>query len=952
MDNRQEPTTTRHLHDTADPFAADASRVAASSTTNDVGQHVARHEFHAAGLEETTALLAASFDGLSEREAKARQQEFGPNELRRAAPPAKWKLLLEQFASPVVWLLIAAALISVLLGEWIDSAAILAIVLVNGLLGFWQEEKSRQALEALQSLAAPSARVVRDGVVAIVAARDLVPGDCIQLESGDQVPADARLVHATNLGAQEAALTGESGVSEKDARAVLDPKTPLAERRNLVFAGTSIAVGKASALVVATGMETEIGRIAGMLDHQAPEQTPLERRLEELGKVLMMACLLLVAIIFALQIWRGGRLLDVFMMAVSLAVAAVPEGLPAVVTTALALGLNRMARRNALVRRLSSVETLGSVTVICSDKTGTLTRNEMTVVEVVAGGNRYRVTGTGFHPRGEFLKSSESSSSESPSGFARPVDVRHEAELLDLVQAAASCTTASVTPAGDDRPWTVIGDPMEGALLILAVKAGTDVTAPRSPLVHEIPFESERRAMSVVVSTGDGQRMFTKGAPEVVLAASTLELIDGQARALSDDRRTSLLNIAGEMAGRALRVLAVARRDFPQVHDGQYAESQLTFLGLVGLQDPPREEAKTAVERCRQAGIRPIMITGDHPATAAAIARQLNLSGEHAVVAGPDLDGMSETELASQAPSISVYARTTAEHKQRIVHALKRRGEIVAMTGDGVNDAPAVSVADIGIAMGLSGTDVTKAASDMVLMDDNFASIVDAVEEGRAIFDNIQRVVLYLLSCNAGEVIFMFGAALADWPIPLLPIQLLWINLITDGLPALTLGMEPPGPNIMDRPPRPPREPVITRARGMHIVAYGALFALSTTIGFAYVWRTPGASVESARTVAFCIACYSQIFFAFACRNERLVFPQLGPFSNLAMFAAILASAVLQLGVVLLPLAQPVFNTTTPSADQWIVIFALSLIPVTVLEVSKLLAFVPRGPRRDHAAAP
>jgi Ca2+-transporting ATPase len=933
MNDQQEQIPAAHLDERARPLSVDALHTDATRRPS----ADARHEFHAIAPSEAAAFLVVSLDGLSAHEATSRQERFGLNELRRAAPPAKWKLLLEQFSSPVVWLLIAAALISALLGEWIDSAAIVAIVLVNGLLGFWQEEKSRQSLESLQSLAAPSARVVRDGVVAIVAARDLVPGDCIQLESGDQVPADARLVSTVKLGAQEAALTGESSVVAKDARAVLDAKTPLAERRNMVFSGTSIAFGRASALVVATGMNTELGRIAGMLERHTPEPTPLERRMEELGKVMMIVCVLLVAIIFALEAWRGGQLLDVFMSAVSLAVAAVPEGLPAVVTTALALGLNRMVKRHALVRRLSSVETLGSVTAICSDKTGTLTRNEMTVVEVIAGEARYRVTGTGFQPRGEFLKSPLASNPALLTDFARPIDVEQETELSDLVQAAACCTTASITPAGEERPWTVVGDPMEGALLILAVKAGINSSALRPPVVHEIPFEPERRAMSVVVSTLDGQRMFTKGAPEVVLASSIHELVDGQARVLSDDRRTSLLDSAREMASRALRVLAVARRDFPAKYSDDYTESQLTFLGLVGLQDPPREEAKIAVERCRRAGIRPIMITGDHPGTAAAIARQLGLSSEHEVVTGHELDGMSDAELTSHASSIMVYARTTAEHKQRIVESLKRRGEIVAMTGDGVNDAPAVAAADIGIAMGVTGTDVTKSASDMILTDDNFASIVDAVEEGRAIFDNIQRVVLYLLSCNAGEVILMFGAALAGWPIPLLPIQLLWINLITDGLPALTLGMEPPGPNIMDRPPRPPREPVITRARGARIMVYGTLFAISMAIGFAYVWRTPGSSVESARTVAFCIACYSQIFFAFACRNERLLFPQLGVFSNVAMFAAILVSGVLQLGTILLPIAQRVFSTTAPTADQWIVILALSLIPVTILELSKLI---------------
>ena len=544
-------------------------------------------QFHALGIDETAAHLATTRQGLGQGEVESRQRAFGPNELAYAPAPPKWKLFLEQFQSPVVWLLVAAAMISGVLGEWLDSAAIAAIVLVNGALGFWQEDRSRRALEALKSLSAPSARVVRDGVALRIASRELVPGDRIELESGDHVPADARLISSVRLAVGEAALTGESDVVEKSAEALLHEKTPLAERRNMVFSGTTIAVGKAAALVVATGMQTELGRIAGLLERETPEPTPLERRLEELGKVLMAACVLLVLVIFALHLWRGGPLVDVFLSAVSLAVAAVPEGLPAVVTTALALGLNRMVKRNALVRKLASVETLGSVTVICSDKTGTLTRNEMTVVEVVAGDGRYRVTGAGFQPRGAFLKAPDD----------EVINVLTDADLMELVYAAACCTTAQIRPAGDGRPWTVIGDPMEGALLMLAAKAGTDFLTARKEVLHEIPFESERKAMSVVVALEDAARMFTKGAPEVVLANSTHEWVRGDARPMGDARRNEWLAIAGEMAQRALRVLAFARRDFPRGYAGEFVEADLALLGLVGLVDPPREEARTAVSR-------------------------------------------------------------------------------------------------------------------------------------------------------------------------------------------------------------------------------------------------------------------------------------------------------------------------------------------------------------------
>ncbi len=918
-------------------FGWDASTTTADHTRLDGAP---RSSFHALNSDQVVTVLASAGTGLSSQEATLRRDRFGPNELPRAAPPARWRLFLGQFRSAVVLLLIGAALVSGAMGEWADALAILTIVLLNGLLGFMQENKTRRALEALQMLSAPLARAMRDGSVQIVPARELVPGDRICLEAGDHVPADVRLTNAVRLGLQEAALTGESGVVEKDATVLLDEKTPLADRRNMVYLGTTVATGKADGVVVATGAQTELGRIAGLLERQQPEPTPLERRLDELGKTLMVVCLALVAIIFALQIWRGGQWAEVFLLAVSLAVAAVPEGLPAVVTLALALGLERMIKRHALVRKLPSVETLGSVTAICSDKTGTLTRNEMTVREIVTAGHRYRVTGVGFEPRGQFSKSraADATSATRDATVYERVDARNETDLIETLAIAARCTAAQVCPPDDDHEtWRVIGDPTEGALIVAALKAGLDFSGPRQAVLHEIPFDSERKAMSIVVASKEGPRMLTKGAPEVILARCSHEQAAGQPRAMSVERRAELMGLSTELASRAMRVLAVATRGYTANYQGLYEEVNLAFAGLIGMIDPPRDEVQAAVSRCQAAGIRPIMITGDHPATAAAIARELHIGDDGRVVTGQELDAMSDTDLAAQVESISVYARVSAEHKQRVVHALKKRGEIVAMTGDGVNDAPAVSAADIGIAMGISGTDVTKAASDMVLTDDNFASIVNAVEEGRGIFDNIQRVVYYLLSCNAGEVMFMFFAALVGWPTPLLPIQLLWINLITDGLPALTLGMEPPAKDIMSRPPRSPREPVITLERGVRMVAYGLLFTLSMGLGFAYVRWGDSATIASARTVAFCIVCYSQMFFAFGCRNEQLTFPQLGAFSNTSMLTAISLSGVLQLGTVMLAVSRDIFQTTTITSEQWLVILTLSLLPVTVLEVLKFL---------------
>lgn len=880
--------------------------------------------------------------GLSASEAAERLVRFGSNELTESPPEPLWKRFLGQFNDLIIWILIVAAIISGLMGEWADAAAIIAIVMLNGVLGFIQEEKAERALSALQKLSAPLAKVIRQGLLSTIPARELVPGDRIELEAGDNVPADVRLLDAFGFRVQEAALTGESVPSSKDGKVVLAETTPLGDRRNMAYMGTIVAAGKASALVTGTGMSTELGRIAGMLQRYEPEPTPLQRRLAELGKILVIVCLAIVTVIFGLEMLRGGKVVDAFLRAVSLAVAAVPEGLPAVVTMALALGLQRMVKRNALVRKLPSVETLGSVTVICSDKTGTLTRNEMTVRVVVAGDQYYAVSGSGYIPHGQFFRvPDDMSPREFGEAHDNPVDPHQVPDLPLALTISAVCNNAKVVPRDDsEHSWQVFGDPTEGALLVLAMKGGVQEDAPH--VVFEIPFDSQRKAMSVVVSQSGGQhRMYTKGAPEVVLSKCVAEVRDGRVVPLDDQRRQQILQANSRLASAALRVLGLAYRDNPVSNSEGFEEHELIFAGLVGMIDPPRDEVKAAVRKCFEAGIRPVMITGDHPGTALAIAQELHIANpDDVAISGPDLDAMSDEQLAERVDHIPVYARVSAEHKMRVVEAWKKRGQVVAMTGDGVNDAPAVKAADIGIAMGIAGTDVTKETSDMVLTDDNFASIVSAVEEGRGIFDNIQKFVRYLLTCNTGEVGLMFFSALAGWPPPLMAIQILWINLVTDGLPALALGMEPPERDIMRRKPRPPREPVITPHRGIQMVVQGSMVAIVAAVGFAIVYGGKEENVISARTMAFGIMSFSQLFFSFACRSETRTLWQLGFFTNPYLILANVISGMLQLGVVAFPFARGVFGTCVHSPSQWLLLIALSLVPAAVIEIGKVVRSV------------
>jgi Ca2+-transporting ATPase len=880
----------------------------------------------------------------------AARAEHGWNELQAARPFPWWKRLLAQFQDLVILLLLGAAIVSGALNEWSDSFAIVAIVIINGLIGFVQEERAQQALAALQKMSRPQAKVVRNGTLMTIAARELVPGDVIEIEAGDDIPADARLLSAFNLGVQEAALTGESVPTAKDADAILAADASLGDRRNMVYMGTIAASGKGRALITAIGMRTELGRIAGLLEQNEPEPTPLQRRLAELGKVLVALCLGIVFVVFLLQWFRQGNFLEAFLTAVGLAVAAVPEGLPAVVTVALALGLQRMVRRNALVRKLPSVETLGSVTVICSDKTGTLTRNEMTVQEIVTAEECFHITGSGYAPHGKFLR--------------RKVDTLGDADALEepgkhaalrrVLLIGGWCNNGRLQPPESaEQSWSVVGDPTEGALIVVFAKAGLmgELSTPR--VLHEIPFDSTRKFMTMLLeSPEEGTVVFAKGAPEVVLAHCQREWVGTQAVSLTPERREYWSRANAELASQALRVLAMASRPARPGESHEELESDLILAGLVGMLDPPRDEARAAIAICRAAGIRPVMITGDHPATAFAIARSLRLTeDESAVIAGPRLESMSDDELRERVPHTAVFARATAEHKIRIVKAWQARGDVVAMTGDGVNDAPAVQAADIGIAMGLSGTDVTKAAADMVLTDDNFASIVSAVEEGRGIYDNIRKVLQYLLACNFGELLLMFFASLFGWPSPLLTIQLLWINLITDGIPALALTLEPTEPDVMQRAPRPANEPILSRSLGLAIVAQGLLVGCASLMAFAISHYYFGDSLEQARAVTFCVLVYNELLRSLSARSNRKTVFELGWFGNPWLLVTVVVCVLLQVAVSLTPGVRGWFEMPPHDTRHWVMIVVLALIPITVVEVTKIVLAITRGRQTTNQTA-
>lgn len=879
--------------------------------------------------------------GLSKEEAARRLAESGPNELVGRAPPSFWRLILKQLNDYLVWVLLAATLVSAGLGEWVDAAVIILIVSINAVLGVVQETKAEKALEALQKMAAPLARVIRGGEFGAIPGRELVPGDIVLLEAGDYVPADLRLLESVNLRIGEAALTGESVPAEKRAETVFSGTVPLGNRENTAYMNTVVTYGRGTGVVISTGMNTEIGLIAEMLRSYDEGETPLQKKLAGLGRFLGAAVLVICLIVFIAGLARGEEKMGMFLTAVSLAVAAIPEGLPAIVTIVLALGMQRMVSRHAIMKRLHAVETLGSTTVICSDKTGTLTQNKMMVTRLFTFGRELAVSGEGYNPQGSFTVSRER------------INPANYPDVLSLLQCGVLCNDARLEQSGEGpgkgEQWRIVGDPTEGALITAGAKAGMNRAESNAqyPRRAEIPFDSERKRMATLHARPDnpGYYVFVKGAPDIMLSLCTNGLENGKVRLLTEEDRAAVLAANGAMANRALRVLGFAYREMtelPEKITPETVERELTFIGLMGMIDPARPEAAGAVKKCRQAGIRPVMITGDYRETAVAIAKELGLlRPEQGVLDGEQIEKMSDGELREAVRDTDVYARVSPEHKVRIVEAIKAHGHIAAMTGDGVNDAPALKRADIGIAMGITGTDVAKETADMVLTDDNFASIVSAVEEGRIIYANIRKFIYYLLSCNIGEVLIIFLAIVANLPVPLVPVQLLWTNLLTDAFPALALGMEKGEADVMDKPPRQPAAPVIDRTAARDITLQSIVIAGATLGAYLYGLRwygQTGAGLAAARTMAFFTLTTAELLRAYANRSERYTALQMGIFGNRYLNAGVgLSFLLIAASYIFSPLRLALRLTALDLANLEVII-AFGFLPFVITELRKLLS--------------
>jgi Ca2+-transporting ATPase len=907
--------------------------------------------WHEMSRDAVLATLETSVQGLSAAEAARRLAREGPNTLIERGLKNPWLIAWEQLTATMVLVLIIATAISAVLGHYKDAVAIIAIIVLNTLLGFSQEYRAEKAMAALKKFAVPTVRVRRGGDVQEISARDLVPGDIVFMEAGNLVPADGRLLECSNLRIQESALTGESEPVEKDPQVVAGADLPLGDRRNLAYMGTLVTYGRGLAVVTATGMATELGRIAAMIQTVDREPTPLQRRLEQLGRVLAVVALALVSVIFALGLLRGEDVTLLFLTAISMAVAAVPEGLPAVVTIALALGAQRMLKRRALIRKLAAVETLGSVTVICSDKTGTLTENRMTVTVLDVAGHRVDLTehlrraAPVLHPTREY-----------------PSVPGDRPALALLLVGGALCNEAVLQSNGDGPDsFHAVGDPTEGALVVAAAQMGLSKAELEQsfPRVAEVPFDSERKRMTTVHTFPTAQGhispaletvrdwvrgiggppyvAFTKGAVDSLLDVSSHVWVDERAEPLTDDWRKRIVAAQERLAQNGMRVLGVASRPLESARldgRGDALERDLIFVGLVGMMDPPRPEVKDAVATCKAAGIRPVMITGDHPLTALHIARELGIAADGHILTGRDLARMSVAELEGVVEEVSVYARVSPEHKLKIVQALQNRGHIVAMTGDGVNDAPALKKADIGVAMGVVGTDVAKEAAHMVLLDDNFTTIVAAVEEGRVIYDNIRKFIRFLMATNSAELWVMLLAPFLGMPLPLLPLQILWINLMTDGPPALALSVEPAERDTMRRAPYHPKESIFGRGMGRHIIWVGLLMgAVSLAVGYWYWHRAH----PDWQTMVFATLTFSQLANVLAVRSERDSLFRIGLLSNTPLLAAVTLTVALQLAVVYVPFLQEVFTTRALSAEDLALSLVLSTVVFWGVEVEKLL---------------
>ena len=874
------------------------------------------HFWHTLSIEQVFEQLHATSSGLSTEEVSRRLEEYGANELASGDGISPWEVLGNQFKNLLIIILLIATAISAFLGHAIESIAIAVIVLFAIVLGFIQEYRAEQAIEALKKMAAPFATVLRDGDEVRLPARDLVPGDLIMLGVGDKVPSDARMVEVMNLQADESSLTGESVSVEKQSASLTDETLPIGDRSNIVYSGTVITYGRGKAMVVATGMLTEFGRISGMLKTVQKTKTPLQENLDRVGKTLAVAALAVVLLIVLFGFMRGEPLLEMFLFGIALAVAVVPEALPAVVTISLAIGVQRMVKRNALMRHLPTVETLGSTSVICSDKTGTLTRDEMTVRKIWIGGRQIEVTGTGYEPKGTFSAGQEQN------------EIFHP--LTDFLRAATLASDARLVKADGD--WTIKGDPTEGALVVAAAKAGLnkDSLEREWPRINEIPFTSERKCMTTLHQGPDGVVAYSKGAPEVILASCTLQRTGQGDSPLDEEAVRIILDAAKEMTTEALRVLAVACKPTASL-DG--AEKQMIFLGLAGMIDPPRPEAAEAIEVCSAAGIRPIMITGDHPGTGEAVARELGLLKTGHVVTGAELESMTDTEFEQSVETIEVYARVSPEHKLRVVTALQKNGHVVAMTGDGVNDAPALKKADVGIAMGITGTDVSREASDMILTDDNFASIVGAVEEGRGIFGNVKKYLMYLLSSNIGEIGLIAGAVLTGLPLPLTAVQILYVNLATDGLPALALSVDPPEAGLMKNPPRDSQKGIFTRPV-IFLMLVGGIWSALVNLGL-FTWVLgSGRSVEQAMALTFLCLIIIQFLKAYNFRSDRYpVFHK--PFANKWLNLAVIWELILLSLIVYMPVLHRPFGTYSLGMEDWALVAGLALTIIPILESAK-----------------